>query len=70
MNKSANLEMRDNESSAKLFEESNLAFNLILDGKTKEAADEFPFESHFIKKYVSSGLSELTELLKLRLELH
>lgn len=70
MNKQKNSEARDHEAAAKLLEESGRAFNLISDGKAKEAADEFPFESHFIKKYVSSGLSELNELLKLRLELH
>ena len=70
MNNPENILMSDNENAAKLFDESSLAFDLINNGKEQEASDEFPFESHFIKKYVSTGLSELTELLKLRMELH
>jgi hypothetical protein len=56
--------------SVKMFDESSRAFQLIANGEEEKARKEFPMEYFFIKKYVSSGVNELKELLRLRLKLH
>jgi hypothetical protein len=53
-----------------MFDESSRAFQLIANGEEEKARKEFPMEYFFIKKYVSSGVNELKELLRLRLKLH
>lgn len=54
--------------SSALFRMSGNAFNLIREGKEKEARTEFPMEYHFIKKYLPSSIEELSFLLTRKLE--
>lgn len=48
---------------------SGSAFNLMKQGREKEARSEFPMEYHFIKKYLPSSIEELTSLLNSKLQL-
>jgi|GEM_PF-6320477 len=54
--------------SSQLFKMSGNAFNLIKNGKDKQARIEFPVEYHFIKKYLPDNFDELTDLLQSKLQ--
>ncbi len=54
--------------SSALFRMSGTAFNLIKEGKDKQARLEFPLEYYLIKKYLPSSLDELTSLLSRKLK--
>jgi hypothetical protein len=55
--------------SSSLFTLSRKAFNLIREGKEKQARLEFPLEYHFIKKYLPSSIDELTFFLRSKLQI-
>lgn len=54
--------------SSSLFTLSRKAFNLIREGKEKQARMDFPMEYYFIKKYLPSNIEELTRLLSSKLQ--
>lgn len=55
--------------SSSLFNMSGNAFNLMKEGREREARSLFPMEYHLIKKYLPSSIEELTSLLKSKLQL-
>ena len=44
------------------------AFNMVKEGRDREAKTKYPMEYHLIKKYLPSSIDELSSLLTRKLE--
>jgi hypothetical protein len=63
-------ELNDNElHESPLLHDCESAYQLISQGKRKQAEQLFPLEAYLIKKYLSTDLKELSTLLENRLTL-
>jgi len=63
-------QLQDNsEISSPVFSMIAKAFNLVREGKEKDAKKEYPMEYHLIKKYLPASIEELTTLLKSKLQI-
>ena len=57
------------EISTSIFNMVDKAFNLMKEGREREAKTQYPMEYHLIKKYHPSSIDELSSLLTRKLQI-
>jgi len=59
----------NNESTSSIFSMISNAFEMMKEGREREAKTKYPMEYHLIKKYHPSSIDELSSLLTRKLQI-
>jgi hypothetical protein len=58
------------EFSSSAFNMIDKAFNMVKEGKEREAKSQYPMEYHLIRKYLPSSVDELSALVTKKLQVY